>query len=158
MFCKVNEIGLNANGDCIKLSIVITAFVLETAICNSCAFPVPTPTNVIPVPASANVLEVAIKNVSVPSLIANTGLVSELIPPPPSWYCIGVDPTPTNVEFGLYINSSPVLKKWSLILNLPETRSTVSETAGLNDLAKIGVALEVNVKFFLLILSPLIAL
>ena len=89
----------------------MTAFVLARAIWNSCAFPVPIPTNVTPVPASANVLVVAIWNESLPSLIANTGLVNELIPPPLSTYCIGVDPTPTNVEFGLYINSSAVLNQ-----------------------------------------------
>ena len=136
----------------------MTALVLARAIWNSCAFPVPTPTNVTPVPASANVLVVAIWNESLPSLITNTGLVNELIPPPPSTYCIGVDPTPTNVEFGLYINSSPVLKKWLSILNVPVVRLTISDVAGSNDLAKIGVSPEVNVKFFLLILSPLIAL
>ena len=37
-------------------------------------------------------------------------------------------------------------------------RSRIDESKGLNDFAKIGVPLDVNVKFFLLIRSPLIAL
>ena len=40
------------------------------------------------------------------------------------------------------------------MVNVPVLKLRTEESIGLKDLAKIGVWLEVNVKFFLLILSP----
>ena len=46
--------------------------------------------------------------------------------------CIGVEPTPTNVDCGLYTNCSFSLKKWLLIVNLPEDKLTLVVSVGLN--------------------------
>ena len=76
-----------------------------------------------------------------------------------------VDPMPTEVnaapikdEDGLYINFSPVLKKWSLIVNTPVPGSKVSLSSGSKYLVKIGLLLVFISKEVLLILFPSSAL
>ena len=90
-------IGVNANGDWIKLLIVIIAFVLLLAISNRCAFPVPTPTKVTAAPA----LVVDIWKLSLLILIANTLEGNSSIPWLAPSYCIGVDPIPIKLDLGV---------------------------------------------------------
>ena len=67
-------------------------------------------------------------------------------------------PTPINVDFGVYISSSKLLKKWFCIVNFPVVGFKIVESEGLNVFAKIEFSSEVKLKSVLLILSPLIAL
>ena len=54
---------------------------------------------------------------------------------------IAVAVTPSKVETGVYCNSSPDWKKWSLSVNVPELNVTRLVSEGLNVFVKIGVPL-----------------
>ena len=134
----------------IILSIVIIDFVFAKGIENWWAFPEPLPVIVIADPGVVALVLVAdILNESLS--ILSTYTVDGTLP---EEYCIAVAVTPSNVDPGVYVNASPVLKKWSGIVKVsPDTTS-----AGLKVFAKTGIVPDVNLNCFLLIRSPLIAL
>ena len=63
-----------------------------------------------------------------------------------------------NVDFGVYINLSALLKKWFGIVNNPLERFKTAESVGLKVFANIGFWFDFKSKSNLEILSPLIAL
>ena len=153
---KVLATFVNNKGYCAILSKVIIAFSFLFAIANSCALPSPGEVIVTAVPAVACAFVVAIWKVSSVTTIANT-CVGSSASIDPCLYIIGVDPTPTKVDPGVYINSSALLKKWSLTVNTPVDWLRVVVSSGLMVLAKIGVVFDLSIKSVLLILSPFIA-
>ena len=151
---NVCAIGVNLSGYWLIPSSVIMVFSLPNNIANSWAFPSPEDPKDTFTPASAFALVVASLNSSSLSLIAYT-IDGNGVPLP---YVIAVDPTPTKVDFGVYDNSSPVLKKWFCMVNVPVERSNWVEFVGLKDFAKIGVPSFFATKSVLLILLPFFAL
>ena len=154
LFVKVVVTGVYANGAWTTLSILNKVFSDFLLISNSWALPPPILGKVTPVPELAFDCVNASLKVSLVNLIAYTS-VGKLV-----WdaCCIWVPATPMKVEFGVYTNSSPVAKKWSLIVNIPVTGFNIDVSAGLNIFSKIGIVLCFNGKSFLLILSPFNAL
>ena len=82
-------------------SIAINAFSFDLTISSVCAFPSPKDLTVIPIPELACALVVAIPNSLSSCLIANTLDVNTPTVDPSIVYCIGVEPTPTNVDLGV---------------------------------------------------------
>jgi len=151
---SVYAIGVNFSGYCAILSNVISVFSLPNNIDNSWAFPSPDDPKDTFTPASAFALVVASLNSSSFSLIAYT-TDGRGVPVP---YVIAVDPTPTNVDCGVYERASPVLKKWLSIVNTPVLRFNCKELVGLKVFPKIGIPLDCAIKSVLSILFPFRAL
>ena len=154
LFVTVVLTGVNAIGDWISPSISITVFSNFLVISNWWIFPDPKDTKVTPVPALAFDLLDANLNVSFVRRIAKTSVGTFEL-----WaVVIAVAATPINELLGVYFNFSPVLKKWSVIVNTPVTGFKVDVSVGLNCFENIGTPSCFNSNSFLLARSPFTAL
>ena len=146
--------GVNAKGDWIKPSRTTTLFSSFLSISNLWALPAPSDANVTAVPALAFDAEVANLKVSFVKRIANTSVGRFVL-----WaVVIAVAATPTKVLSGVYFNFSPVLKKWSVIVNTPVAAFNVVVLVGANVFAKMGTPSCFKSNAVLFDLLPLIAL
>ena len=134
----------------------ITAFVRPLLISNWWALPSPAFVKVTADPSL--LVDIWKVLLSFLATTANTVVGNWSVFPINGLYIIGVDPTPTNDDFGVYTNSSWFLKLWFEILNVPVAKLTIPVFDGSNDCAKIGKPLFLSLKDRLLTLIPSIAL
>ena len=154
LLTRVVLIGVNAIGDWIKPSILMTAFSNLLDIEIVWTLPAPSEVNVTAVPAFALANDVASLKLSSSTLIANTSVGKST----PAAVSIASAVTPINVLPGVYFNFSPVLKKWSLIENTPVTGFNFVVSVGVNVFANIGTPSCFKSNSVIFALVPLTAL